>query len=426
MNIISEPRQDELTQIDDDVILSVQGVSKKFCRSLKRSLIYGVQDITQEMFGLRGESNNTLRSGEFWALEDVSFELRRGEALGLVGKNGSGKSTLLRLIAGLIKPDVGKIIVKGRVAPLIALGAGFNPILTGRENIYVNMSILGLSKEEIDERFDEVVEFAEIGEAIDAPLQTYSSGMAARLGFASAIYTQPDILLIDEVLAVGDVKFRVKCVQKLYKLRKQGVSFILVSHNHDALITTCKTGVYLLNGISLLYKDIHSIIDQYESDLFIGSNKSTGLIKIESNKKQDLIVKSIRLKNQDNEISGQINSGKPAKISILLSVSEHIKNVWINVQIESGDIGQIIYISSIDDVNFFEFMPGNYQLDLSFPCLSLGAGNYTLRLLVRNKDGDYFDRIDSFCFTVEKEEKTSYSKVYQPRTWNAFQISEIE
>ncbi|NEQ54686.1 MAG: ABC transporter ATP-binding protein, partial [Leptolyngbya sp. SIO3F4] len=137
------------TAIENDVVLSVQGVSKKFCRDFKSSLFYGVQDISRELIGLRGDKNNNLRKKEFWALQDVSFELRRGEALGLIGKNGSGKSTLLRVIAGLIKPDAGSVWVNGRVAPLIALGAGFNPVLTGRENIYANMSILGLTREEI-------------------------------------------------------------------------------------------------------------------------------------------------------------------------------------------------------------------------------------------------------------------------------------
>ena len=157
----------------------------------------------------------------------------------------------MRIIAGLIKPDLGTVEVKGRLAPLIALGAGFNPILTGRENIYANMAVLGLSKKEIDERFDDVVEFAEIGDAIDAPVQTYSSGMAARLGFASAIHTEPDILLIDEVLAVGDVRFRIKCVRRLAELRQKGTSFIMVSHNHDALGSICDAGIYLLQGKSV-------------------------------------------------------------------------------------------------------------------------------------------------------------------------------
>lgn len=230
---------------DSQVLLSVKEVSKKFCRDLKRSLLYGVQDIASEVVGTR-EKSQRLRQKEFWALKDVSFELRRGEALGLVGANGSGKTTLLRIISGLIKPDSGSVEVKGRVAPLIALGAGFIPILTGRENIYANMSILGLSKKEIDERFQDVIDFAEIGDAIDAPVQSYSSGMAARLGFASAIHTDPDILLIDEVLAVGDIKFKSKCHRRLHELRQNGTSFVLVSHQPQSILNVCNQAVYLL------------------------------------------------------------------------------------------------------------------------------------------------------------------------------------
>ena len=145
------------TDVERPIVLSVDGVSKKFCRSLKRSLLYGVHDIASEMVGLR-HSQDTLRNWEFWALKDVNFNLRKGDALGLIGKNGSGKSTLLRIIAGLIKPDAGTVTVHGRVAPLIALGAGFSPVLTGRENIYANMSILGLSTKEIDDCFDRVID----------------------------------------------------------------------------------------------------------------------------------------------------------------------------------------------------------------------------------------------------------------------------
>ncbi len=165
---------------DTEILISVDNVSKKFCRDLKQSLFYGVQDIATELIG-GGRKSDTLRSKEFWALKDVSFQLRRGEALGLIGSNGAGKSTLLRIISGLIKPDTGCVKVRGRLAPLIALGAGFNPILTGRENIYANMSILGLSTKEIEERFQDVIDFSGIDDAIDAPVQTYSSGMAARL-----------------------------------------------------------------------------------------------------------------------------------------------------------------------------------------------------------------------------------------------------
>lgn len=407
---------------DSEVILSVNGVSKKFCRNLKRSLLYGVQDIASEVLGLREESDK-LRTQEFWALKDVSFQLRRGEALGLVGKNGSGKSTLLRIIAGLINPDAGSVQVKGRVAPLIALGAGFNPILTGRENIYANMAILGLSKQEIDERFDEVVEFAEIGDAIDAPVQTYSSGMAARLGFASAIHTEPDILLIDEVLAVGDVKFRVKCVRKLSQLRYKGISFIMVSHNHDALTTVCDSGVYLSKGVDIISGDIRSVMDKYEHDLFVGTKNLVGEMHIRHQQTNgtDLVLESINLRNHEGLTSGFLISGKPACLSILFTVNKYLENASINVQVDSGDVGQIIYMNSPENL-LLKISPGRYEIQINLPCLILGSGRYTMKVLIRKQNGDYLDRVDSFNFAVEKIERVSYSKFYQPSLWKTNKI----
>ena len=220
----------------NESVISVENVSKKFCRSLKRSLWYGVKDLASEML-LRRDERDELRPDEFWALKDVSFELRRGETMGLIGHNGAGKSTLLKLINGLIRPDTGCIRVRGRVGALIALGAGFNPILTGRENIYVNAAVLGLGRQEVDRRLDEIIDFAEIGDFIDAPLQTYSSGMMVRLGFSVAANLNPDILLIDEVLSVGDSSFRQRCLDRLTDYKRNGGTIIFVSHNSGAVET---------------------------------------------------------------------------------------------------------------------------------------------------------------------------------------------
>src|SRR5262245_40699880 len=200
----------------DDVLIRVEHASKKFCRSFKRSLWYGLKDATADVSGRR--SLGKLRPDEFYAVDDVSFELKRGKCLGLVGPNGAGKTTLLKMLNGLIKPDKGRIEMRGRVCALIALGAGFSPILTGRENIYVNASILGLSKREIDAKLDNMIEFSEIGAFIDSPVQNYSSGMQMRLGFAVATALEPDVLLLDEVLAVGDASFRAKCYLRLGRM----------------------------------------------------------------------------------------------------------------------------------------------------------------------------------------------------------------
>jgi lipopolysaccharide transport system ATP-binding protein len=233
-----------------ETLIKVEGVSKKFCRSLKKSLWYGLQDVGNELRGRRHGGDGDLRAGEFWAVKDISFDLKRGECLGLIGRNGVGKTTLLRMLNGLIKPDRGRIEMRGRVGALIALGAGFNPILTGRENVYVNAAVLGLSREETDAKFDEILDFADLAEFIDSPVQNYSSGMAVRLGFAIAAKTNPDILLLDEVLTVGDVGFQAKCFNTLAQFRDQGTAFILVSHNMHQISRYADRLLYLKSGVS--------------------------------------------------------------------------------------------------------------------------------------------------------------------------------
>ena len=253
-----------------NIIIKVENVSKKFCRSLKRSLWYGMKDLGNELVGRTHGGNGDLRSDEFWAVRDVNFELKRGECLGLIGRNGAGKTTLLRMLNGLIKPDSGRIEMRGRVGALIALGAGFNPILTGRENIYVNASVIGLKKCEIDDRFEEIVEFAELGKFIDAPVQTYSSGMMVRLGFAVATALEPDILLLDEVLAVGDTVFRGKCFKRIGEVLENS-AVIFVSHNEAQVSRICNSAILLQSGVVLFNGNTAEALRQYR-----GSRLSNG------------------------------------------------------------------------------------------------------------------------------------------------------
>lgn len=236
----------------DEVLVSAEGVSKKFCRSLKRSLWYGLQDIGSELAGRRHGGNGMLRKDEFWALQDVSFELRRGQCLGLIGRNGAGKTTLLRMLNGLIRPDEGRIEIRGHVGALISLGAGFNPVLSGRENIYINASVLGLSRKDIDRNIDDIIDFAELRESIDAPVQSYSSGMQVRLGFSVASALEPDVLLLDEILAVGDTAFRSKCFKRIGEVM-QRAAVIFVSHSEVQINRICDS-VILLNAGRVNYQ----------------------------------------------------------------------------------------------------------------------------------------------------------------------------
>jgi len=211
-------------------------------------MTYGAADITRDFFNIKSKTEN-LRNGEFWAVNDVSFELKRGETLGIIGPNGSGKSTILKMLNGMYMPDKGRLKIKGRVGALIEVGAGFHPMLTGRENIYVNGAILGMHKKKIDRKFDEIVDFADIGDFLDSPVKHYSSGMYVRLGFAVAMYCEPDILLVDEVLAVGDRDFQIKCFRKMHELKKnKDISCIIVSHNEYVMRQWTKKCIVLNNG----------------------------------------------------------------------------------------------------------------------------------------------------------------------------------
>lgn len=259
--------------MSNEVLIKVDGVSKKFCRNLKKSLWYGVKDIAKEAFGLSG-GYDRLRPEEFWAVNDVSFEVKRGQCLGLIGRNGAGKTTLLKMLNGLIKPDKGQIEMRGRVGALIALGAGFNPILTGRENIYVNGSILGLPKREIDNKIEEIIEFSEIRDFIDAPVQSYSSGMQVRLGFAIATTLTPDILLLDEVLAVGDTLFQAKCLQRIKDVQHSGGVILLVTHTLEHVAHYCNRAILLDKGILAMDGDASTTLTTYLQDISTNIDKN--------------------------------------------------------------------------------------------------------------------------------------------------------
>jgi len=211
---------------------------------------------------------------EFWALKDVSFEVKKGETVGIIGRNGSGKSTLLQIICGTLAPTVGTVEINGRVAALLELGAGFNPEFTGRENVYMNAAVLGLSKEEIDTRFDDIAAFADIGEFIEQPVKTYSSGMTVRLAFAVAINVAPEILIVDEALAVGDAAFQRKCMRKISEMSDAGVTLLFVSHDLETVKKICSEAIYLARGSAMEFGAAKQVCISYERDLFGASRKA--------------------------------------------------------------------------------------------------------------------------------------------------------
>ena len=267
MGITHEVQQLQQNQVvsedQDELILTVKNVSKKFCRNLKRSMAYGMMDLSKSLFGMKLQSS-TLRKDEFWALDDINFALKRGEALGIIGPNGSGKTTLLRVLTGIFPPDKGEIMIKGRVGALVAIGAGFHPHMTGRENIFLNGAILGMSKQSIQENFDAMIAFADIGDFLDAPVSTYSSGMRVRLGFSIAIHSTPDILIADEILSVGDYAFRMKCHERI-KAMIDRCSVILVSHHEITIRSICQKVAIFYKGKIIDFGETDEMIVKYRS-----------------------------------------------------------------------------------------------------------------------------------------------------------------
>mgnify|MGYP001055443299 CR=1 FL=1 len=373
---------------DSDVLIKVNNVSKKFCRDFKKSLWYGLKDTASDIFRLGAEpeaecnSLPPLRPSEFWANQNVSFEVKRGECLGLIGHNGAGKTTLLKMLNGLMKPDTGSIEMRGRIGALIALGAGFNPILTGRENVYINGSILGLHKKEIDAKLVDIVDFAEIEDSIDAPVRTYSSGMQVRLGFAVAAFMNPDILIIDEVLAVGDMSFRRKCQGFIKRLQENGTAMIFVSHAMGQVMMLCENAVVMDHGRPVFYgssEEAVSVTARLQENQPDDRSAST------RDETAPLIIEKLSVDS--------IAPGSPGELPSIIArihytAREQIKNAVASFLIyKDGIESPLTATRSFEDSTEFSNLPkGAGILTASFDSCPLVQGEYLLKATVGTKD----------------------------------------
>ncbi len=246
--------------------IECRGVWKKYAKGEKiLSLRDAVPELTKNLFSINKSQRDNLKDKEFWVLKDVNFHVKKGEVLGIIGPNGAGKSTILKLLSKIIKPTKGDFDVRGRLSALIEITAGFHPDFTGRENIYFNSAILGMTKKEIDKKFDQIVDFSGVRDFIDTPVKRYSSGMYARLGFAVAAHVDPEVLLVDEVLAVGDMTFQAKCAQKMRELLKSGTTIILVAHNIPLVQSICNRVILLNHGQILKEGPPEEVIPHYEN-----------------------------------------------------------------------------------------------------------------------------------------------------------------
>ena len=361
---------------NNDVVISIKNVSKKFCKNLKRSMAYGIVDLSKNLLGIKPNSTG-LRKDEFWAVNDVSFELRRGEVLGLIGVNGSGKTTLLRLLSGIFPPDEGEISIKGRVGALIAVGAGFHPHMTGRENIYLNGTILGMSHEEINSKFQDIVDFAEIGDFLDAPVSTYSSGMRVRLGFSIAAHTRPDVMLIDEILAVGDVGFKAKCYNAIADICSNS-AVILVSHAMPQ-IGRISTKICLLDQGKAVYidNDIAKGIEKYYTSFKKNKSVITGNHKAE--------IHDITLESGGKKHLNEIEYLDDLTIHLHISVKSTVESFVVNISFLNKELQIIAQCNSLYNRKYLLNPNKSTNLKIDFPSLSFNPGTYSISVSIMDQ-----------------------------------------
>lgn len=376
--------------MSEEVLIKVDSVSKKFCKDLKLGLLYGMKDLSSGMFGSSKERQ--LRKKEFWAVDDISFEVKRGECLGLLGHNGAGKSTLLKVLTGLIVPDKGSIEMNGRVNALIELTAGFNPILTGRENIFNNGAILGLSHKEIKSKFDEIVAFSELEEFIDTPVQYYSSGMKVRLGFSVAVHTEPDVLILDEVLAVGDAGFRIKSYNKMMEIMNQA-AVIFVSHSMPQVARTCTDVLFMRHGKSYYYgNEIHKGIELYFGEFSSGKgaieNQKGGILenfKLNSSPVNPEQNEFMKIKFHDDlDLEFDVNF-----------TDETVNDYYAIIRITDKDMKMVgsVYTNKFNE--YFSRYEKNH-IKIKLKDLNLIDGDYSITYILVKKSNQNDSKVDEF------------------------------
>ena len=358
--------------------VKVEGLYKKFSKSLGDSVRSGIKDILQTQKPLE---EKPLLDSEFWALQNISFELEEGDSLGILGENGSGKTTLLRVLNGTYKPTRGHFAIKEPVGSLIAAGAGFSPTLTGRENIFLSASLLGLSIKEIEKKYDSIVEFSELDNFLEMPLSHYSSGMSVRLAFAVATSVTPEVLLIDEVLAVGDIGFQRKCLERIRELKNSGTTLLIVSHSTETTWEICNKGLFIDSGHSQGIEDVKSVIAKYVNTTMTrqqSQNKTS--INTQSS---DLIKISEILIYGKNGAGSEINFRDDLTLTLKFRVNLQIKNCFMRINISNEKYRPIATAdSSLFEGGIKQIGPGDHELQINLNQINLKPGRYFLDLSV--------------------------------------------
>ena len=396
--------------------IQVKNLSKRYRIGLKDEIhdtfISKISSVLKSPFtnfkNLKKLSNFSDQNSDdiLWAINDISFEIKTGDVLGVIGSNGAGKSTLLKLIAQITNPTNGRILLNGRVASLLEVGTGFHPDLTGRENIYLNGTILGMTKKEIDSKFEEIVNFSGIDKFIDTPIKRYSSGMTVRLAFSVAAFLEPEILLIDEVLAVGDIKFQKKCLGKMEDISSQGRTILFVSHNISAVKNLCNKGLLLENGKLKYFGDIEIAIKKYHE----GSEKTMKDEVILTDLKRHssyydgkkLRFNKIFVENKNSK-ENIIYLENEIKLNLEFTCYEEIKNYYIGILVFNMENIRIFDSLSADNNQLYSSKKGEYSITCTIPKNTFLPGLYRIEPISKSEEKPLDYLKDAFLFRVNRK-----------------------
>jgi lipopolysaccharide transport system ATP-binding protein len=393
----------------------------KTLRDTLTDVLYGPFRAARSLLGDKHAADEASRN-YIWALKDVSFEVKHGEVIGIIGRNGAGKSTLLKILSRITEPTEGNAEIHGRVGSLLEVGTGFHPELTGRENIYLNGAILGMKKVEIDRKLDEIVAFSEVERFIDTPVKHYSSGMHVRLAFAVAAQLEPEILLVDEVLAVGDAAFQKKCMGKMREVGRGGRTILFVSHNMGAITELCDRAILLDQGRQVAQGEVNSVLGAYSTL----NNKNEPKVYFPDDPSLPCSILELRLCNHEGMETGTFDISEGIIISITYRVKTKLHGLQVTATL-SRNMVDIVHSFDTDGLSEIPLRePGLYQAQYRLPKMFLKAGIYTVRITAGTPERLIQDYESAVFFDVEERSGNAYMKGYRrerpghvisPGTW---------
>ncbi len=421
-----------------NIILKVENISKQY-----RLGVVGTgtlsHDLNRFWHKIRGKEDPYLKVGEtndrstkgnseyVWALQDINFEVEQGEVLGIIGKNGAGKSTLLKILSKVTSPTTGSIKSKGRIASLLEVGTGFNPELTGRENIYLNGAILGMTKKEITSKLDEIIEFSGCQRYIDTPTKRYSSGMTVRLAFAVAAFLEPEILVVDEVLAVGDAEFQKKAIGKMQDISREGGRTVLfVSHNMAAVKSLCTKGMLIENGKTVFFGDINKAVDLYfEKNIYVENNSNYVDFKIANQEVQFTKLEMFSINKKEEYIrSNSVLMGDSLTFVISVKANRLVNNIKTSVVIMNANEVKVVALRSHEMTDVVYQSEGDFVIQVRADNLNLMPGNYFITIAMAENNQTISIKEECLSFNIVENDVFGTGKIpsgeyliYSNATW---------